>query len=111
MTLPGTAGAVVGAALVSGVAGAMAAQPRLVYWGIVIGTAGMIVDSILGATLQGRFHCPTCGADSEHRVHRCGSRTTCTGGLPWLTNDGVNAIATAAGAAAGWLAWRYLFAG
>ena len=39
-------------------------------------------------------------------MHRCGTRTTCTGGVSWLTNDGVNAITTAAGALAGLAAWR-----
>jgi uncharacterized protein (TIGR00297 family) len=108
MTLLGTVGALAGAALVSAVAAA-AGSPRLLAWGMVIGTGGMVLDSILGATLQGRFHCGACGVDSEHRTHRCGSRTTHTGGLTWLTNDGVNAVSTAAGALAGALAWRWTF--
>lgn len=106
MTLLGTAGAVIGALLISGVAGAVVWSPRLVFWGTSIGTAGMVLDSILGATLQGRFRCPSCDLDSERRVHRCGTRTLPTGGLTWLTNDGVNALTTAAGALAGWLAWH-----
>ena len=69
----------------------------------------MVLDSILGATLQGRFRCPSCSIDSEHRVHRCGTRTEPTGGVSWLTNDGVNALTTAAGALGGLLAWRCAF--
>ena len=106
MTLLGTAAAVAGAAVISAVGGFSTATPLLVLWGTVIGVAGMTLDSILGATAQGRFHCPACGVDSEWGVHRCGSRTTRTGGLTWLTNDGVNAVTTAAGALAGWLAWH-----
>lgn len=106
MTLLGTAGAVAGAAVISAVGGFTVGMPGLVLWGAAIGVAGMALDSILGATLQGRFHCPVCAADSEWRVHRCGSRTTRTGGWAWLTNDGVNAVTTAAAALAGWLAWR-----
>jgi len=106
MTLLGTAGAVAGAGVISAAGGFTAAMPRLVLWGTVIGAAGMLLDSVLGATLQGRFHCPACGVYSEWSVHRCGSRTTRTGGLAWLTNDGVNAVTTAAGTLAGWLAWR-----
>ena len=106
MTLLGTAAAVAGAAVISAIGGFPSATPRLVLWGTVIGAAGMTLDSVLGATLQGRFHCPACDADSEWGVHRCGSRTTRTGGLAWLTNDGVNAATTAAGALAGWLAWH-----
>lgn len=109
MTLLGTGGAVVGAGLISGVGAIAAGEPRLVPWGIAIGTGGMLLDSILGATLQGRFHCPSCGVGSEHRSHRCGTRTTRTGGVSWLTNDGVNAITTAAGAVAGLVAWRCAF--
>ena len=106
MTLLGTAGAVAGSGVVSAAGALSGSNPHLAIWGTMIGVAGMALDSILGATLQGRFHCPACEVESEWRVHRCGSRTTHTGGLAWLTNDGVNALATAAGALAGWLAWR-----
>ena len=37
-------------------------------------------------------------------MHRCGTRTEHTGGLAWLTNDGVNAVTTATSALAG--CWR-----
>jgi len=106
MTLLGTAGAAVGAGLVSGAGAVVAVMPRLLLWGMAIGITGMVVDSILGATLQGRFHCASCRLDSEHRTHRCGTRTMRTGGVSWLTNDGVNAVTTALGALAGLLAWH-----
>lgn len=106
MTLLGTAGAVAGAAVISAAGALAASMPRLLPWCTAIGLAGMTLDSIIGAVMQGRFHCPACDVDSERRVHRCGSRTTHSGGLAWLTNDGVNALTTAAGAAAGWFAWR-----
>lgn len=105
MTVLGTTAAIAGAGLISA-AGSMTGGPRLLLWGTAIGVAGMTLDSVLGATLQGRFHCPTCTVDSEWSVHRCGSRTTRTGGVAWLTNDGVNAVTTAVGALGGWLAWR-----
>jgi len=106
VTLLGTAGAGAGAALV-----AVAALPGLdlpaagIAFGI--GLAGMLLDSALGAGLQGRFRCEHCGAASELRIHRCGRPTTLIGGFSWLTNDGVNALATAAAAAAGWAAWGW----
>lgn len=106
MTLLGSAGAVLGACLISGAGGLAAGSLPLVLWGTAIGTGGMVLDSILGATLQGRFRCPSCGVDSEHRTHRCGTRTEHTGGASWLTNDGVNAVTTATGALAGLVAWR-----
>jgi len=109
MTLLGSAGAVVGACLISGAGGIAADSRLLVIWGTVIGTGGMVLDSILGAALQGRFHCPACRVDSERRTHRCGTPTVRTGGVSWLTNDGVNAVTTAAGALAGLVAWRCAF--
>jgi uncharacterized membrane protein len=55
----------------------------------------MMTDSLIGATLQGRFFCPACKLQSERRIHRCGAPTVPTGGWPSLTNDGVNFLATA----------------
>jgi uncharacterized protein (TIGR00297 family) len=106
MTLLGTAGAVAGAGMISAIGALATGAFTLAAWGTVIGTAGMTLDSLLGATLQGRFHCDACGLGTEWRTHRCGRRSTHTGGLAWLTNDGVNAVATTTAALAGWLAWR-----
>jgi uncharacterized protein (TIGR00297 family) len=62
------------------------------------GFAGSLVDSVLGATVQGRFRCRVCGKSTEQRIH-CGQQCIHTGGLRSLTNDGVNVLCTAAGAA------------
>ncbi len=102
----GTLGAAAGALLV-----ALAAQP-LVGWrgtatALGIGLAGMLLDSALGAAVQGRFHCDRCDRASEWRRHRCGGTTRPLGGYAWLNNDGVNALATAAATAAGWAAWAW----
>jgi uncharacterized protein (TIGR00297 family) len=108
MTLLGSAGAAIGALIVSGtgvlVSGTLAIFPA----GISIGFAGMVVDSVLGAVLQGRFHCQTCDEASEWRVHRCGRPTVMRGGLRWLDNDMVNFLATAFAAGAALLSWRWL---
>lgn len=64
----------------------------------VAGSAGAIVDSLLGATLQPRFHCRTCDRETEQEVHACGSRTALERGVPWMNNDTVNALATLSGA-------------
>ena len=58
----------------------------------------MIVDSVLGATLQAQRHCDRCDEPTEQVAHRCGALTRQTRGLRWLDNDGVNAAATVAGA-------------
>jgi uncharacterized membrane protein len=65
----------------------------------------MLLDSLLGARLQGRFHCDRCDLPSERPVHRCGTPTRRTSGLRHLGNDGVNAIANALAGAAGATWW------
>jgi uncharacterized protein (TIGR00297 family) len=105
VTLLGTIGALGGASLV-----ALTAWPLLGprwFGGLIgIGMTGMVIDSVLGATIQGRFRCPGCDQPSEKRIHRCGARTEHVGGLRWISNDGVNALATGLATAAGWLAWH-----
>jgi uncharacterized protein (TIGR00297 family) len=101
----GTLGGVAGAVLVAGVGGLAAHRAALALWGILIGTGGMLFDSLLGASVQARFRCPACGALSERRRHRCGSVTRAIGGWGWLDNDGVNALTTALGALLGAAAW------
>jgi uncharacterized membrane protein len=114
ITALGTGGAAAGAGLTA-LAGAWAAAlggashvTALAAGGFIMGVAGMLADSALGASLQGRFRCAACDVPSEWARHRCGAPTVRTGG--WLTNDGVNALATGlaacGGAAAWWLASR-----
>ncbi len=113
---PGTSGAVSWLGSAGGLVGAVLAT--LPAWltghnamagaGAIIGVGGMLADSVLGATLQGRFRCPACAAPSEWLRHRCGTATIHEGGWRWLSNDGVNAAATTAAALAGWAAWRWL---
>ncbi|MBK7351120.1 MAG: DUF92 domain-containing protein [Gemmatimonadetes bacterium] len=108
LTPLGTMGAVAGALLVAGAAAVVAGTPRLGAAALGIGTLGMLLDSLLGATLQGRFHCDHCDAPTERARHRCGAGARRVAGVAWLGNDGVNALATAAAAVAGWAAWRML---
>ena len=65
----------------------------------------MVMDSLLGGTVQGRFHCSRCNQPSEWAIHRCGTPTHLSGGWTWLNNDGVNFLATALAAGAAWIVW------
>jgi uncharacterized membrane protein len=111
MTLLGTAGAAAGALIVAGTGAIAADMPLLLPIGTLVGFLGMVVDSTLGALLQGRFHCPACNSASEWRVHRCGAKTTREGGMVWLNNDGVNFVATALAGCAAVAVWRWLSPG
>lgn len=114
VTTVGTLGGIAGGALVAlvaafaaSIAAAAGGVPLLVA-AAVAGAAGMLADSAAGAALQGRFRCPRCALPSERTVHRCGATTIHTGGIRWLTNDGVNALATLAGAVIAFAGWRWL---
>jgi uncharacterized membrane protein len=106
MTWVGCAGALCGA-LAVGVAASLAMMdPLLAVAAAAAGVAGMAFDSLLGATAQGRHHCPRCNLPSDWRRHRCGASTTHVGGVAWLDNDLVNLCATALGGLLGALWWR-----
>jgi len=107
VTWDGTGAALMGAALISGLA-------VLFYWlrgmplhhilillpvGILAGVTGSIVDSLLGATVQGIYYCDVCHKETERELHRCGNRTRLVRGWRVLNNDWVNFIGTLVGAA------------
>lgn len=75
-----------------------AASWKIVPLALAGGFAGSLGDSFLGDTWQGLYRCPRCGRETERRTH-CGGPTLPLRGFPWLTNDGVNFLATLAGAA------------
>jgi uncharacterized protein (TIGR00297 family) len=110
----GTGAAALGAALIGTVTALCSAltrraAPRRLTTGeaiplaLIAGLAGSFADSLLGATLQARYHCPTCDALTERPIHRCGTHTTLTGGYRMIDNDAVNFAASLCGATIGWL--------
>lgn len=103
----GSIGGAAGAVVVSACGALLADSVALFIAAVFVGMAGMLLDSAVGERWQGRFQCPACLESSERRRHRCGARTMAAGGVPWLTNDGVNALATFAAGAAGLVAWRW----
>ena len=84
--------------------------PALATVAIVAGAgfSAALVDSLLGATVQAVYRCPRCKEEAEAPIHTCGQETVLMRGMPVITNDMVNLIATLAGAAiataSGWAA-------
>jgi len=106
LSWPGTAGGLLGAATVGAVAALAFASPKLFSVALGVGLGGMLLDSLLGAAIQARFSCPTCGVLCERPVHRCGTRAVHVYGWRWCSNDMVNALATSAAGIAGALLTR-----
>ncbi|HMJ12504.1 MAG TPA: DUF92 domain-containing protein [Polyangiaceae bacterium] len=111
----GTSGAISALGLVATAGGALAiglvaaaahqafmlSSARLLILALAAGVVGSLTDSLLGATLQGGYHCAACDRSCEGGVHHCGHRTRHVRGLRWLDNDCVNLAATLMGAAVG----------
>ena len=108
VTAIGNLAGIAGAAIVAGTAAFFARDAALFAAGTLIGFLGMLIDSLIGGRLQGRFWCVRCDQPSEWRVHRCGSRTAWKAGVVWLNNDGVNLIATAVAGTLALAVWRWL---
>jgi len=60
----------------------------------LLGWAGELLDSVVGAVLQAKYFCETCRIYTDKPVHKCGSRTRFTRGLKIVTNEVTNVIAT-----------------
>lgn len=95
-TLGGAAGALLIALLCAPLTGYGAATG--VVWGF--GVAGMLLDSVLGATVQARFVCTHCGAIGERRSC-CNAPAQPLRGVRWIDNNAVNLLSTLAAASAG----------
>jgi uncharacterized protein (TIGR00297 family) len=73
------------------------------------GLLGSTCDSLLGATVQAIYHCPTCQKETErHPKHTCGSQTSLIRGWIWLDNDWVNFTCSLAGALSAIFLWSVL---
>jgi uncharacterized membrane protein len=107
-TLPGTSGAITPLGTAAAASGAFSLGivfwllKRRTFWtlpviALVSGLAGSLFDSLLGATCQAMYYCPTCQQETERRIHSCGTPTQALRGLSWMDNDVVNFLATFVG--------------
>lgn len=100
VSLLGTGAGALGAGTIAALAWVLAAPGGAAAAAAGGGVIGMAADSLLGATVQGRYYCETCAADTEQRRHACGRPAAPRRGWAWLDNDGVNFAASGVGAVA-----------
>jgi len=98
VTIQGTLAAAGGAAFVALVAWAVRWPTTVVVAAAAGGFFGALMDSVMGAVVQARRHCRKCNTMTEQKEHRCGMPTDIVGGVHWVDNDDVNALATLYGA-------------
>lgn len=67
-----------------------------IWTGLVAGTVGSLVDSVIGAKWQWMRRCVVCSKDVE-AVRHCNTPTSWQRGVRWMNNDVVNLIASLAG--------------
>lgn len=102
ITMVGILAALGGAGIIAIAAIAFPASHSWLFrFGVIIlgGLVGSLFDSVLGATLQAIFWCPTCNKETErHPTHTCGSSTSQVRGWSWINNDMVNFACSLMGA-------------
>jgi len=70
----------------------------------VSGLLGSLVDSLLGATAQIMYFCPSCKKETEkYPEHSCGTQTVKMRGMDGIDNDVVNLACTLTGAILVWI--------
>jgi len=109
VTAQGTLAAAAGSAVIGLAAALVTGDWTLAVLAWIGGLAGSLFDSLLGATVQAMYWCPTCQKETErHPRHACGSPTQPLRGWRWLGNDAVNFAASliGAGLALAVAAWR-----
>lgn len=108
VSLFGTMAALLGAAVIA-LPAAWFTQDWVLFPLITFaGVAGSLFDSLLGATVQAMYFCPTDQKETEkHPIHTCGTATVHLRGWKWLDNDWVN-LACSLFAVFLSIAWRFL---
>jgi uncharacterized protein (TIGR00297 family) len=105
VTLIGSAGSLLGAVVIGMTALALAPVEQgsvltAAVAGAIGGVAGSLADSVLGAAIQVRSRCPSCGLETEQRTHCDDVPTVTVSGWRFVDNDVVNALSGLVGAGA-----------
>ena len=96
ISLLGTLGSVLGATVI-GITGTQLGLPVSLLGIIIItGTAGGLVDSLIGGSIQANFQCTECNNITEKRKH-CNLPSKHVSGLYIVDNDMVNFLNTISG--------------
>jgi len=96
ISLLGTLGSVLGATVI-GVTGIQLGLPTSLLGIIIItGTAGSLIDSLIGGSIQANFQCAECNNITEKRKH-CNLPSMHVSGLFMVDNDMVNFLNTISG--------------
>ncbi|MHA1270666.1 MAG: DUF92 domain-containing protein [Candidatus Helarchaeota archaeon] len=61
------------------------------------GMFGCLIDSIIGATIQGLYKCHKCNKITEKKIHGCGAETEKIQGINVIDNNMVNIIGSMSG--------------
>ncbi|MCL4530057.1 MAG: DUF92 domain-containing protein [Chloroflexi bacterium] len=105
VSLFGTGAALLGSAVIAVLAAWLSPLPSFFFPVFILvtmtGLFGSLFDSLVGATVQAMYYCPTDKKETEkHPLHTCGTETVRIRGWKWLDNDWVNFACGAFGALA-----------
>ncbi|NIS81850.1 MAG: DUF92 domain-containing protein [Anaerolineales bacterium] len=107
VTLEGTLAAFAGAGLIGLTAWLTLGEKSIGLGALIGGFSAAFLDSVLGASVQAIYYCPTCERETEQQSHRnCGTPTDLARGWPWMDNNVVNLVASLFGAIVGGVVWR-----
>ena len=69
----------------------------IIIGAIIGGMLGCLIDSLIGATIQGLYNCKTCNKITEKKIHGCGTMTEKVRGITLIDNNIVNLLGSISG--------------